>query len=80
MKLQAIAFAGAVAALIALSGCETMSAEECAENILDAVKKNKRTLVLTLRGKQTVLLNKLFPAWADKLTKNFFFKDGKLVK
>jgi hypothetical protein len=30
MKLQAIAFAGAVAALIALSGCETMSAEECA--------------------------------------------------
>ncbi len=57
-----------------------MSAEECAENILDAVKKNKRTLVLTLRGKQTVLLNKLFPAWADKLTKNFFFKDGKLVK
>lgn len=30
MKLQAFALAGVVAALIALSGCETMSAEECA--------------------------------------------------
>jgi hypothetical protein len=30
MKLQAFALASAVAALIALSGCETMSAEECA--------------------------------------------------
>ena len=30
MKLQAFALAGAVAGLIALSGCETMSAEECA--------------------------------------------------
>jgi len=30
MKLQAFALAGAIAALIALTGCETMSAEECA--------------------------------------------------
>lgn len=57
-----------------------MSAEECARNILEAVEKRKRNLILTLRGKETVLLNKLFPSWADKLTRNFFFKDGKLVK
>lgn len=30
MKLQAVALAGAVVALITLAGCETMSAEECA--------------------------------------------------
>jgi short-subunit dehydrogenase len=57
-----------------------MSAEECASHILVAIEKRKRTLVLSFKGKQTVLINKLFPAWADKLTRKFFFKEGKLVK
>jgi len=57
-----------------------MSSEECATHILHAVKKRKRTLVLTLKDKRTVLLNKLFPAWADKLVQKFFFKNGQLVK
>jgi short-subunit dehydrogenase len=57
-----------------------MSSEECATHILHAVKKKKRTLVLTLKDKRTVLLNKLFPAWADKLVQKFFFKNGQLVK
>lgn len=57
-----------------------MSAEECAEHILNAIRKKKRTLVLTFQGKQTVFLNKFFPKLADKLTNRFFFKDGKLVK
>ncbi len=57
-----------------------MSAEECARHILKAIEKRKRTLVLTFKGKQTVLINKLFPSWADRLTRNFFFKNGKLVK
>jgi len=57
-----------------------MSATECAEHILNAIEKRKRTLVLTFTGKRTVLLNKFFPGLADKLTHNFFFKDGKLVK
>lgn len=57
-----------------------MSAEECATHIINAIRKKKRTLVLTFTGKRTVVVNKLFPGWADKLVKNFFFKDGKLVK
>jgi short-subunit dehydrogenase len=57
-----------------------MSAEECADRILEAIRKKKRTLVMTGQGKQTVLLNKLFPAWTDRLIRNFFFRDGKLIK
>lgn len=57
-----------------------MKAEEVATRILSAIEKRKRTLVLTFTGKQTVFMNKFFPAWSDNLVKNFFFKDGKLVK
>ena len=57
-----------------------MSAEDCAKHILNAVRKKKRTLVLTFTGKRTVFMQKFFPGLADKLTHNFFFKDGKLVK
>lgn len=57
-----------------------MSAEECATHILNAIRKKKRTLVLTFTGKRTVFMQKFFPKLADKLTYKFFFKDGKLVK
>lgn len=57
-----------------------MSAQECASHILTAITKRKRTLVLTFTGKRTVFLNKLFPSLADKLVRNFFFKNGELVK
>ena len=57
-----------------------MSAEECAQHILKAIHKRKRTLVLTFTGKRTVFMNKFFPSLADKLVKNFFFKNGELVK
>lgn len=57
-----------------------MPAEECATHILTAIKKKKRTLVLTFTGKRTVFMNKLFPGWADKLVHRFFFKNGRLVK
>jgi len=57
-----------------------MPADECAHYILEAVRKKKRTLVLTFTGKRTVFLNKFFPGLADKLAYNFFFKKGKLVK
>jgi short-subunit dehydrogenase len=57
-----------------------MPARECAQFILDAVEKRKRSLVLTFTGKRTVLVNKLFPGWADKLVNKFFIKDGKLIK
>ena len=57
-----------------------MTAEECAGHILKAVRKKKRTLVLTFTGKQTVFLNKFFPKLADRLTYKFFFKKGELIK
>lgn len=57
-----------------------MTADECAGYILRAVEKRKRTLVLTLLAKSSALVNKLFPGIADKLVKNFYFKNGKLIK
>ncbi len=57
-----------------------MSAQACAQHILTAVAKKKRTLVLTFTGKRTVFMNRFFPAWADKLVYRFFFKEGKLIK
>jgi len=57
-----------------------MTAHECANHILDAIEKRKRTLVLTALGHRTVFLSKFFPALADKLIKKFYFKNGDLVK
>ena len=57
-----------------------MTSETCATHIMKAISRRRRTLVLTLTGKQTVLLNKYFPSLADKLTHRFFFKDGILKK
>lgn len=57
-----------------------MSSEACAKHIENAITKRKRTLVLTMNGKQTVFLNKFFPSLADKLVYKFFFKNGELVK
>ena len=57
-----------------------MSADEVALHILDAIVKRKRTLVLTFTGKRTVFMNKFFTSLTDRLTKNFFYKKGKLVK
>jgi short-subunit dehydrogenase len=52
-----------------------MSAEQCATIMIQAIAKRKRTVVMTLQGKLTVWINKLFPAWADKLVFNHFAKE-----
>lgn len=57
-----------------------MSAEECANYILRAIEKRRRTLVLTLTGKRTVFMNKFFPSLADKLVRKFFVKNGELIR
>jgi short-subunit dehydrogenase len=57
-----------------------MTAEECAHHILTAIRKKKRTLVLTFTGKRTIFMNKFFPGLADNFVRKFFFKNGKLVK
>ena len=59
---------------------ELMSSDKCAEYILKAISKKKRTIVLTFKGIQTVLMNKFFPSFTDKLVRKFFFKNGELVK
>jgi short-subunit dehydrogenase len=53
-----------------------MSAEQCATIIITAIAKRKRTVVMTLQGKLTVWINKLFPALADKLVFNHFAKES----
>lgn len=57
-----------------------MTAAECANHILKAVKNRKRSLVMTFTGKETVFMQKFFPSLADKLVRKFYFKEGKLIK
>ena len=57
-----------------------MTAEECAGYILQAIEKRKRTLVLTMLGKSSVFINRFFPRIADKMVRNYYFKNGKLVR
>jgi hypothetical protein len=57
-----------------------MPADVCAGHILQSIEEKKRTLVLTYTGKQTVFLNRFFPALADKLVHRFFFRKGKLIQ
>ncbi len=52
-----------------------MSAEECADHILRAVKTRKRDLVLTTQGKLTVFLNKWLPGLMDRLVYNTLAKE-----
>jgi short-subunit dehydrogenase len=52
-----------------------MSAEEVAKIIADGVENRCRTLIMTGRGKLTVLLSKFFPALLDKLVYNVFAKE-----
>lgn len=58
-----------------LDETKLMKAEEVAYHIYNAVLKRKRDLVLTTNGKLTVLLNKFFPAWMDKIVYNFVAKE-----
>ncbi|HEV2478986.1 MAG TPA: SDR family oxidoreductase [Puia sp.] len=58
-----------------------MTAEACSAHILKAIERRRRTLVLTFLGKVTVLLNKVVPRLADRLTYNHYYnKKGEFVK
>ena len=63
-----------------LDESKLMTSEACAQHILTAIAKRKRTLVLTFTGKRTVFMNKFFPSLADKLVRKFFYLNGKLIK
>lgn len=52
-----------------------MSAEEVATHISKAIEKRKKHLVLTGQGRTTVLLNKFFPYFMDKMVYNHLAKE-----
>lgn len=52
-----------------------MTAEECALHIYRAILKRKTILILTRQGKLTVLLNKWFPVWMDRIVYNIMAKE-----
>ncbi len=52
-----------------------MSAEEVADEILKAIKKRKRDIVLTTQGKLAVFLNKWAPSLMDKIVYNHMAKE-----
>lgn len=52
-----------------------MTADECADHILKAVKNRRRELVLTTQGKLTVFLNKWLPGLTDRLVYNTLAKE-----
>ncbi|MEZ5082999.1 MAG: SDR family oxidoreductase [Bacteroidales bacterium] len=52
-----------------------MSADEVAEQIIYAIEKRKDRLTLTFQGKITVLLNKFFPKFMDKMVYNHMAKE-----
>jgi dehydrogenase/reductase SDR family protein 7B len=58
-----------------LDESKLMTAEAVAVAICDAIEKRKRTLILTTQGKLTVLLNKFFPAFMDKMVYNHMAKE-----
>jgi short-subunit dehydrogenase len=58
-----------------------MPAAECARHIIRAIARRKRTVVLTFLGKVTVLINKVAPALADRLTyRHYYNRKGEFVK
>lgn len=45
-----------------------MSAEKVAKIIFKAIKRRKRTVIISLTGKLSIFLNKIMPALVDKIT------------
>lgn len=52
-----------------------MKPEQVAKHIYQSVKKRQNSLVLTINGKLTVFLNKLFPKLVDRLVFNHLMKE-----
>jgi short-subunit dehydrogenase len=57
---------------------EMMSSEEVAKRIVNGIAGRKRDLIMTRQGKLAVWMNKLFPAFTDKLVYKHYVKEGTL--
>jgi short-subunit dehydrogenase len=58
-----------------LDESKLMTAEEVAVKICNAIMKRKKSLILTFQGKMTVLLNKFFPSFMDKMVYNHMARE-----
>jgi short-subunit dehydrogenase len=58
-----------------LDESKLMQPEEVAAHIIKAIEKRKSSLILTTTGKLTVLLNKFFPKFMDKMVYNHMAKE-----
>ena len=58
-----------------LDESKLMPAEDVANKIIAAIKQKKHRLILTSQGKMTVLLNKFFPEFMDKMVYNHMAKE-----
>jgi len=58
-----------------LDESKLMTAEKVAVHIIQAIEKKKERLILTTQGKMTVLLNKFFPKFMDKMVYNHMAKE-----
>ena len=58
-----------------LDESKLMPAETVASKIADAIESRKTRIILTLQGKMTVLLNKFFPKFMDKMVYNHMAKE-----
>ena len=58
-----------------LDESKLMPAEDVANKIIAAIKQKKHRLILTTQGKMTVLLNKFFPEFMDKMVYNHMARE-----
>lgn len=58
-----------------LDEAKLMPAEEVAHRIIRAIEKKKHRLILTRQGKLTVILNKIFPKFIDKMAYDLLAKE-----
>jgi short-subunit dehydrogenase len=81
IRLAALDRQGEARGESALDEGRLMTAQECARHIVKAIERRRRTLVLTFLGKVTVLINKVAPSLADRLTyRHYYNKKGEFVK
>jgi short-subunit dehydrogenase len=81
IRLAALDVHGDARGETVLNEASLMSAANCARHILKAIERRKRTLILTFLGKVTVLINKVAPSLADRLTyKHYYNKKGEFIK
>lgn len=75
IRNAALAADGSAQGESSMDESKMMPAEEVARLIVDGVERRKRDLILTGRGKLTVILSRFFPKLTDKLVYKHFTKE-----